>query len=139
MVPTVKEHFKLSTKASSMLSREERLAQLQAIAREATPTSSVQAPSAPINAPPAAAGSTAPSSENLPTKIAAGRGQSGSSLFIQRPGNRVPVRKPSLGAKPSFLRTVNPSRPAQSSSAQPRGEWKYLFKCVREMLNRNDH
>jgi len=120
MVPTVKEHFKLSTKAPSVLSREERLAQLQAIAREATPASSVQAPSASINAPPAAAGSTAPSSEHLPAKIAAGRGQSGSSLFIQRPGNRVPVRKPSLGAKPSFLRTVNPSRPAQSSSAQPR-------------------
>ncbi|KAI9290286.1 hypothetical protein BC943DRAFT_10790 [Umbelopsis sp. AD052] len=120
MVPTVKQHFKLSTKATSVLSREERLSQLQAIAKEATPTSSVQASSASIIAPPAAAGSTAPSSEHLPTKIAAGRGQSGSSLFIQRPGNRVPVRKPSLGVKPSFLRTVNPSRPAQSGSAQPR-------------------
>ncbi|KAH8553282.1 hypothetical protein BGW37DRAFT_485139 [Umbelopsis sp. PMI_123] len=120
MVPTVKKHFMLSNKASNVVSREDRLSQLQAIARESTSTTPTQAASASINAPSAAAGSTGASSENLPTKMAAGRGQPGSSLFIQRPGNRVPVRKPSIGAKPSFLRTVNPTRPTQSGSTQPR-------------------
>lgn len=131
MVPTVKQHFKLSTNSSSVLSREDRLSQLRAIAKEAT-TLSPQQPATSINAPPAAAGSNA-TSDNLPAKMAAGRGQGGSSLFIQRPGNRVPVRKPSTGAKPSFLRTANPSRPTPVTS-QPRSKNPVVYESMLSMM-----
>ncbi|GAB5589042.1 hypothetical protein Unana1_03942 [Umbelopsis nana] len=117
MEPTVKQHFKLAKNSSSVVSREDRMSQLRAIAKEVVGTSPQQ-PTTSTNAPSAAAGLTAPS-ENLPAKMAAGRGQGGSSLFIQRPGNRVPVRKPSIGSKPSFLRTVNPAR-ASPTTSQPR-------------------
>ncbi|KAM3582103.1 hypothetical protein VKS41_005533 [Umbelopsis sp. WA50703] len=116
LVPTVKQHFKLSKNSTSTISREGRLSQLRAIAKESS--FSPQQSTTSSLTPPTAAGSAA-GSENIAVKPGAGRGQPGSSLFIQRPGNRVPMRKPSTGSKPSFLRAGNASRP-NPVSTQPR-------------------
>jgi hypothetical protein len=132
MVPTVKQHFKLAKESSSIVSREIRLSQLHAIAKEAS-TFSPQQPVTSATAPSAAAGSTAVS-ENFASKPGAGRGQSGSSLFIQRPGNRVPMRKPSTSSKPTFLRAGNTSRPTPTST-QPRG--KYMLHDVSHSIEAN--
>lgn len=119
LVPSVKQHFKLSKNSPSTISREDRLSQLRAIAKEAS--FSPQQSAASIVTPPTAAGSAA-GSENIATKPGAGRGQPGSSLFIQRPGNRAPLRKPSAGSKPSFLRAGNASRPTPVNT-QARGKY----------------